>query len=371
MTNKVRTRRITIIVSTVLLMIMIILAIACSGTVDTMRVSGVPQYTCPSDTPKPTHTQPPTSQPLWPPYFAANLSWYQVAPNFNTIYVQWTGQNAGTVYVSYAGYMTTSPYYWSGSSGYIPVGSIPGPTSTMVYPIFIPISVYQATISIYASGVGGSSRTFNVTRVSYPIYPSTYPAPGGAPGNITATPRPTYTPWPTPTLYIRAEDYFVGDPIYSPPQSSGLQVRYRVTSVTTYPATQPDAQGQPQSIFVWELEVKNIGTIPYSIFPAGQMYISTVTLPGGGETNGIWGASLAAAEEAGLTPEYELIDIQPGETHTFILAAYAPQGTVRRLSYVLDVTSRGDGEPTVVPGQNVVTWINEVNTICTGEIEEP
>ncbi len=369
MKDKRRTHRLAVSVAGLLLIVM--MGIACSGTIETMKIAGIPQYTCPSDTPKPTHTQPATSQPLWPSYFAANLSWYQVAPNFNTIYVQWTGQNAGTVYVSYAGYMTTSPYYWPGSNGYIPVGSIPGPTQTMVYPIVFPTGVYQATISIYASGVGGSSRTYSVTRVSYPIYPTTYPAPGGAPGNITATPRPTYTPWPTPTLYVRTDDYFVGDPIYSPPQPSGLHVRYRVTSVTTYPTNKRDATGQPQAIIAWELEVKNIGTIPYSIFPAGQMYVSTVTLPGSGETNGVWGASLAAAAEAGLTSAYEMIDIQPDETRTFTLAAYAPQGTARRLSYVLDVTSRGNGEPTIVPGQNVVTWINEVNTICTGEIEEP
>ena len=91
----------------------------------------------------------------------------------------------------------------------------------------------------------------------------------------------------------------------------------------------------------------------------------------GGEVEGVWGASLAAAEEAGLTPNYEATDIQPGETKTFTLAAYGPRGTARRISYALDVTARAEGLPTVVPGQNVVSWINEVNTICTGEIEEP
>jgi hypothetical protein len=103
------------------------------------------------------------------------------------------------------------------------------------------------------------------------------------------------------------------------------------------------------------------------------MYVSTITLPGGLEVDNVWGASLAAAEEAGFTPNYELADVQPGETKTFTLAAYGPRGTARRVSYVLDVTARDDGGgiPTIVPGQNIVSWINEVNTICTGEIEEP
>ena len=65
--------------------------------------------------------------------------------------------------------------------------------------------------------------------------------------------------------------------------------------------------------------------------------------------------------------------MQPGETKTFTLAAYGPRGPARRVSYVLDVTARDDGGgiPTIVPGQNIVSWINEVNTICTGDIAEP
>jgi hypothetical protein len=351
---------------------LLVAAIACAGTVNNLQITGLPQYICPSSTPRPTHIQPPTSHPLWPPYFASNVSWYQVAPNFNTIYAQWTGQSAGTVYVSYSGSMSTYPYYWPGSYGSIAVDTIPGPTRTNLYAITIPSSVYYASVSIYASGVAGSSRSYSISRVYNYIYPNPLiPPPGGAPGSITPTPRPTYTPWPTPTEYVRTNDYFVGDAIYTPVQPSGLQLRFRVSEIYDLPAIEPNEAGQPQSIFVWEFEVKNVGSVEYDIFPAGQMYVSTITLPGGMETDGVWGASLAAAEEAGLTPNYKLTDVQPGETKTFTLAAYGPRGTTRRISYVLDVTSRGDGIPTVVPGQNIVSWINEVNTICTGDIAEP
>ena len=351
---------------------LIISALACAGTVQNLRIDGLPQYVCPSSTPRLTHTQPATSRPAWPPYFASNLSWYQVAPNFNTIYAQWTGQNAGTVYLSWSGSMSTYPYYWPGSSGYVAVDTIPGPTRTNLYAITIPASVTYASVSIYASGVPGSGRSYGVTRVTYTIYPNPLnPPPGGAPGSITPTPRPTYTPWPTPTQYVRTNDYFVGDAIYTAEQPSGLRLRFRVVDIWGLSAAEPDEEGQPQSIYRWTVEIKNVGSVEYDVFPAAQMYVSTITLPSGMETEGVWGASLAAAEEAGFTPNYEATDIQPGETRTFTLAAYGPRGTARRISYALDASARDRLNPTVVPGRNIVSWINEVNTICIGEIEEP
>ncbi|MBC7294175.1 MAG: hypothetical protein H5T84_08785, partial [Thermoleophilia bacterium] len=166
-------------------------------------------------------------------------------------------------------------------------------------------------------------------------------------------------------------DYFVGDAIYTSEQPSGLRLRFRVTDIRGLPAAEPDRDGQLQSIYLWTVEIKNVGSVEYDVFPAAQMYVSTIALVSGSEVEGVWGASLAAAEEAGLTPNYEATDIQPGQTKTFTLAAYGPRGIARRIAYVLDVTARGGTMPTVVPGQNVVSWINEVNTICTGEIEEP
>lgn len=354
------------------LLALISVALACAGTTQNLRIDGVPQYVCPSSTPRPTHTQPPTGLPSYPPFFASNLSWYQVAPNFHVIHAQWNGQSAGTVYVSYAGSTTTYPYTWSGSGGYIPVDTIPGPSHTGAYGIVIPLDVYYATVSIYASDIPGSTRTYGVTRLPYPIYPSALnPIPGGAPGPVAPTPRPTYTPWPTPTEYVRTNDFFVGDAIYTPRQPSGLRLRFRVSEIRDLPAAAPDDHSNPQSIFVWTFEVKNVGSLEYDVFPAAQMYVSTVTLPSGMPLDGVWGASVGAAEEAGLAPNYELTDIQPGETKVFTLAAYGPRGTAYRVSYVLDATARDDSLPTVVPGRHAVSWLNQVNTVCTGEIEEP
>ncbi len=144
-----------------------------------------------------------------------------------------------------------------------------------------------------------------------------------------------------------------------------------MTDIRSTDDVRPDDDGQPQSIYVWDLEVTNVGSVEYDLFPAGQMYVSTITLSGGAEVEGVWGASTSAALEAGFTPQYDMADLQPGETQTFTLAAYGPRGTARRIAYVLDVTARDGAIPTIVPGQNIVSWINEVNTICTGEIEEP
>ncbi len=352
-------------------LMLLIMALACAGTVQNLRIDGLPQYICPSSTPRATSTQPATSLPLWPPYFASNVSWYQVASNFNTIYAQWTGQSAGTVYVSYSGSMSVYPYYWMGSGGYIAVDTISGPTKTGLYPVTIPADVTYATINVYASGVAGSSRSYSITRVYYYIYPNPLiPPPGGAPGSMTPTPRPTYTPWPTPTQYVRTNDYFVGDAIYTAEQPSGLRLRFRLTDVYDLPAAEPDENGQPRSIFAWTMEIKNVGSVEYDVFPAAQMYVSAITLPGGIETEGVWGASQAAAEEAGLPSGIEITDIQPGETKTFTLAAYGPRGTARRIAYALDSTGRDPGNPTQVPGHNIVAWINEVNTICSGDIAE-
>jgi hypothetical protein len=345
--------------------------VACAGEAQNLTIGDLPQYICPSSTPKPTHTQPPTSDPIYLPYFVSNLSWYQVAPNFNVILAQWHGQSAGTVYVSYSGSMNTYPYYWTGSGGYIPAATIPGPTQQGVYAIVIPMDVVAATISVYASDVPGSMQYYSVVRVTYDIYPTLIPPPSDAPGSITPTPRPTYTPWPTPTQYVRTNDYFVGDAIYTSEQPSGLRLRFRVTGIHDLPAAKPDEEGQLQTIFLWTVEIKNIGSIEYDVFPAAQMYVSTITLSGRSDLDGVWGASLAAAEEAGLTPNYEATDIQLGETKIFTLAAYGPRGTARRISYALDTSARDGVNPTAVPGRNIVSWINEVNTICTGEIEEP
>jgi hypothetical protein len=166
---------------------------------------------------------------------------------------------------------------------------------------------------------------------------------------------------------VRTNDYFVGDPVYA--LTANQRIKFRVLEVQSL-AAPPDAQGRLRSVYAWRLEVKNIGTAEYDLFPAAQMYVSEVMATPSGTLQGVWGPSLDAASIAGLTPTYDPAALMPGQTLTFSFAAFGPQGTAYRISYALDLTTRGNG-PTQVPGANIVSWLNRVNTECTGEIQEP
>jgi hypothetical protein len=161
-------------------------------------------------------------------------------------------------------------------------------------------------------------------------------------------------------------DYFLGDMVYV---TGTLRVGFKLVSVNSQPADKTDRYGNLQNIYVWQLYIKNVGQVEYSVFPAGQMYLSDI-LSEGGSVQGVWGPSVEAALEAGFTPSYDALGLLPGEAHLFTLAAYGPAGTAYRLSYVLDTSVRGDG-PTQVPGRNIVSWLNQVNSVCTGDIQEP
>ncbi len=227
----------------------------------------------------------------------------------------------------------------------------------------LPVDVVRATITV----VGGYTYTFNITRYPSPLTSAPNPTPCCLPGPIFPTPVPTYTPYPSPTAYVRVNDYFLGDPVYA--VTSTLRIRFRVTDITSQPTT-PDTDGEPRNVYVWHLEVKNIGTVEYNFFPAAHMYVSEITLPDGAIRGGVWGPSLEAAQAANVTPNYDPAVLQGGEQQTFTLAAFGPAGAVNRLSYALDLTGRGTG-PTQVPGRQIVNWLNQVNTVCKGEIKEP
>jgi hypothetical protein len=71
-----------------------------------------------------------------------------------------------------------------------------------------------------------------------------------------------------------------------------------------------------------------------------------------------------------------MVSLEPGQSHDFLMAAYGPLGQVRRIAFALDFSARptpGDIRPgpTQVAGRNVVTWLNEVNTVCQGDIQQP
>jgi hypothetical protein len=343
------------------LLALILAALACTAQKQNLDISDLPQYVCPSATPRPTNTPRPTSPPSYPAAFQANLNFSYVDVTRSTVNVQYLAQGVGAIQLSYSG-VTDTGQPWTGSGGAITIGYAPygSPGSSGGYAVTLPYNVVSATISVNGS-------TFGVSRYPYPVSSSPNPYPCCLPGPIYPTPVPTYTPYPTPTLYVRTNDYFVGDPIYT---SGTLRVRFRMTQITAQSTAVLDVQGRPQNVYIWQLEIKNVGSIEYSVFPAGQMYISQIVTPGGGTVEGVWGASIRAAQAAGVTTNYDPVGLTPGQTQTFTLAAFGPVGTVYRLSYAMDSSERGSG-PTQVPGTNIVSWINAVNTICQGEIGVP
>lgn len=385
------------IISIVLLVILLLglAALACTGelTSESVTIGDLPQYVCPSATPRATDTPLPTSLPTYPSYFTANLTNYQVGNNINSVTIQWLAQNAGTIYLSYSGSMSVAPFYWAGASN-VPVGySLPNaPAQNGFYTLYIPTQVSSATLRVWTTS-GSYPQTFSVYRVIGNVV-QFYPPPSwGAPAPIYPTPRPTYTPYPTPTPYIRTNDYFLNDPIYTAPGEQLLNIRFRVTGMqsqllqgtpppntpkTAVPGIHPTAI-YPESLYIWTFEIRNFSqNQTYTIYPPAQSFVSSIRLSNGAEQNVVLFPTYAAAQLAGLTDfaGYQAHNLAPGQQVTLRLAAKGPQGSLYRVSWVMDASGRptpasGTGPTPIVAGDNIVSWINTVNTDCVGEIAEP
>lgn len=217
-----------------------------------------------------------------------------------------------------------------------------------IYLLFVPVFLLFAILAC----VGTVLRDGALYVCPSPI-PATA-APTVLPG--TPLPPPTALP-PTPFVITPPQDFYLGDAVFVGAAGAAVRVRLRLQPVRSYPAL--PAGGQPRSIYAWSLEVKNAGTQNYEIFPAVQMYLSTV-MTASGESTGVWGSTNAAADEAHLTIDDNFYTLIPGETRTFRFAAYAPAGSAKRFTFTLD--------PTVTQGSPVITWINQTNPSCTGDI---
>lgn len=240
----------------------------------------------------------------------------------------------------------------------------PQPTS-MQPPIVVPPSGWGTY-----TPVPGCIWNGFVCATNTPYPGGGYTTPGYSVPGATSTPRPTTTPYPTPTPFVMhpPDEFFVGDAIYTGGFVSPISARLRLLNIQTMAAS--PASGNPRSIVVWQVEVKNMGATSYDLFPAYQMYVSTVTTPGG-DVEGLWGASMDAVSEAGLSVVLDTASLSAGETRTFPLAAYIPAGTPRRFTWALDPTIRPTPAAPGVPGSNLLVWTNVVNTVCAGDLAEP
>ncbi|MBZ0307468.1 MAG: hypothetical protein K8I82_15475 [Anaerolineae bacterium] len=385
------------VVSIVMLvgLLLMLAVLACTGelTPESVRIGELPQYVCPSATPRATDTPLPTSPPTYPSYFSVNLSNYEVGINAGAVTVQWLAQSAGGIYLNYSGSMNVPPYFWSGASNVlIGYSSMDQPAQNGFFTLPIPASVTSATLQIWGT-YGSGYNTFMVYRIGGAVGVF-YPAPSwGAPAPVYPTPRPTYTPYPTPTPYVRTNDYFLNDPIYTSADEEYLNIRFRVTEMqslsfqgtptpnppkTVVPGTHPTAI-YAESLYVWTFVVKNFShDQTYTIYPPAQSFVSSILLPNGAEQNVSLFPTYTAAQLAGFTDftGYQAHNLAPGQQVTLKLAAKGPQGTPYRVSWAMDAS----GRPTpvnpaaatpIVAGSNIVSWINAVNTDCVGELAEP
>lgn len=369
-------------------------ALACEqGTSpDAIQIDELPQYICPSSTPRPTDTPMPTSLPTYPLYFTANLSNYLVGDMLNTVTVQWYAQNAGTIYLSYSGVMNVSPFFWPGASN-IPIGAAPygQPARYGYYTLVIPFNVTSASIQVWADSA--APVTLGVLRLVGPVSGYNPPPPPGAPPPIYPTPYPTYTPYPTPTTFILTNDYFIGDSVYTSLDKKDtprarfrlVEVRQMVRPATPTPesATETPVPGMVftpayvENIYIWTFTIKNLGKSELNFYPPMQSFVTTIEGVNGSQQHGAWGATLLAAELAGIDQAgYDIFSLLPNQEVQVTLAAFAPQLNAWRISWAMDPSQP---PPSPLPGEtalpvaagNIVSWINAENTICSGEISEP
>jgi hypothetical protein len=295
------------------------LLLACGGATETnVRVTGLPQFVCLSSTPRPTDTAIPTRTQL---------------PTSTPISI-----STPMVYVSYppvCNYSAPITYqYVCAPNACLP--SLVGCQMAYSYPLATP------NPAGYWSG-GGTG-----------LGPSSTPRP-------THTPYPTRTPYPTPTAYVVSENYPMGADAYVGAEG-GLQLRFRIShpQIILLPERQ---------LVTWELEIENVGTIPYNALPGAQVFVSHLLISGQVQA-GYWYASAEAAQAAGLVIDASSLDIMTvagGETLALRLAAFTPLGEVYKIGWILDPYSGGYGENQI--GGNTALWLNAPDpNNCMGNV---
>jgi hypothetical protein len=201
------------------------------------------------------------------------------------------------------------------------------PVCLLLIPILLMVSELACTGTVAEMLVNGQPIFQCPTAI--PVIQPTAP-----PGFPTAIPQPTVTP-----VVIRPPQ-----PFYLDDSVEVGRIQFRLSNVVVFSGTQP--------IATWQFDVTNRRSTPYEFFPAGQMVISQLA---DGQI-GQWGASEAAAREAGLAFRYASYHLNPGETQTLQMAAYITSSNPAEFVYHLD--------PTASSSTNIITWVNQPNPYC-------
>ncbi len=346
---------------------LILAVLACAANAQNMTVQGTPQYVCPSSTPRPTDMLPPPDSPTYPVSFQANLDYGFVDLGRDVVNVQYLVQSVGAIQVAYTG-LYQDGSVWPGSNGVqlVSYAAFNAPGFNSSYPITLPANAVSAQIVISSAG---GSFSFAVVWQSTPgtNIPVSPPCCLAAP--IYPTPRSTYTPYPTPTLFMMTQDYFLDDPVYN--NSGVIRVRLRMRS----PIVEGSLPILPLfTAATWTLEITNVGAVEFDFLGGLETYVSQID-DHGQIRDGVWSPSHLAAQFLGIVEQaYYPRAILPGQTITVKVAAWIPGGShVRKVSMVLDSPASGDpGYATFAPGKgHLATWQNAINMICSGEIKYP
>ena len=193
-----------------------------------------------------------------------------------------------------------------------------------------------------------------------PRYTCPTPIPLPTATTLPGTALPTPRPQPTPYTIQSPADFFVDDPVHIGSAQATQGVRLRLQNVSAR-AVAESADGLPQSVYRWQLEVRNLGSDDYTLFPSAQMYLSRIDI-GYGQQSGIWPPTRRAAQAIGLTLADEVYTLRQGETRRFQLAAFGPRGQALGFVFSLD--------PTVSHDSDQLTWVNQRNPYCHGDVAD-
>lgn len=201
---------------------------------------------------------------------------------------------------------------------------------------FINLSFVSLMLIIAVLACTGSLANMLVNGEPFFQCPADIPVfqPTAIPGLPTTVPLPTVTPF----VIRPPHAFYIDDTI------DAGSIQFRLSHIAIISSSKP--------IATWQLDVTNRRSFPYEFFPSGQMVISRLM---DGQT-GQWGASAAAAREAGITFVYESYSLNPGDQQTVQLAAYLPASTPTQFVYRLN--------PTDFSETNSITWLNQPNPYC-------
>lgn len=177
-----------------------------------------------------------------------------------------------------------------------------------------------------------------------PVYTCPTPLPPVT-GFLTPVPLP-----PTPYIILPPRDFYRGDAVFVGARGSANRVRFRLQNVYTLPAA-------ARALYVWSLEIRNLGTVNYETVPIAQMALTRIHTPAG-DVNGTWPPNDSAMRAAGITGE-DYTPLPPNTTRLYRMAAYGPLGSPRQFRFVLEEASG-----------NAITWINETNPFCYGDVAD-